>query len=152
MGTNTWSPLFKKCGRNLNMQYFALTILALMILSCLIYLISVWSSGKISGVYYDKILDNKGLTKLIIFAPGFSERCMRASIYLLFILINGNPFVTHHYKWYPKNLVKRYYDTFGNINFRAHARKQDWILAIIMWGSALVFILTLILICIFSNL
>lgn len=132
------------------MQSLALILLASLVLFLLIYLCSAWMSGMISGEYFDKKLQEQGLSLIYIFSAGFSKRCTRAGVYLLLVLLNGNPCINHNCRWYPRFLTKRYHQAFGKTDFRLLARTQDWILAFILWGSCLAFILCALASCLLA--
>lgn len=133
------------------MDYFAVVVYCTMMFSLLVILVALWLSGAISGAYFDKKLQDQGLPQLVVFAAGFSSRCVRASIYLLLILLNGNPCIRHKLRWYPKFLVKRYCRVFGATDFRALARKRDWVLAIIIFGGYILLFITIIIMGVFPN-
>jgi hypothetical protein len=115
-------------------------------------LISLWSAGQVSGKYYDDQLKklNQELPFVIIF--GFSDRSARAGCYLLLILTNNNPFIRNNYLWYPLSFIRHYQLTFGDVDYRGLARKRDWVMAIILWGSMLGFLSSAIITCVASAL
>lgn len=132
------------------MQCIVLALLSSVILFVFSYLVSIWISGAITGKYYDHITKDMGWPLLIV--PGIccSRRCMRANCYLLYILCNGNPLFKLYIKFGNKAWVDSYYKYFGNINYRALARKRDWVLAYIMWGSFLAFLASMLMVCVLA--
>jgi hypothetical protein len=119
------------------MQFLALTLLFLVVMFLSIFLFSMWIAGMISGGYYDQKLQEHGMAKPIVIPVGCSRKCARAIAYLFLIITNGNPFIRTTWKWYPKSFADNYKKLFGDIDYRRLARKRDWVLAIVLWGSGL---------------
>ena len=113
-------------------------------------LISLWFSGIVSGKYYDAKTKELDKPLLIVPAIGCTDRCARATCYLLYILCNGNPLMKIYTKCGRKNYADGYYDYFGRIDYRALARKRDWVMAILFWGSGACFLISGITMCIAS--
>ena len=134
------------------MEYFVLTLLACMIFFLLIFWLSLWSAGSISGVYFDNKTRELGKPLLIVFVVGCSDRCARAGCYLLYILCNGNPILKLYFICGRKAYVEDYYECFGRINYRKLARKRDWVMAILLWGSIMICLTSVIILCIASAL
>ena len=86
----------------------------------------------------------------IVARIGCSGASARASCYLLLVLTNGNPFINYGYKWYPASLIRNYQTNFGTIDYRSLARKKDWVMAILFWGSALAFLISGTVMCVIS--
>lgn len=116
----------------------------------LIALLLLWSIGAISGRYFDERLREKGKKLPIVPRIGCSGPSARAGCYLLLVLTNGNPFINHECKWYPAFSIRNYQINFGDIDYRAIARKRDWVMAILFWGSALIFLISGTVMCITS--
>jgi hypothetical protein len=132
------------------MQCIVLTLLSLVVIFVLSYLISIWISGSITGKYYDNKTKELGWPLLIVPAICCSRRCMRASCYLLYILCNGNPLFRLYIKFGNKAWVDNYYNHFGKIDYRALARRRDWVLASILWGSCLAFLVFTLIACLLA--
>ena len=117
-----------------------------------IALISLWFSGMVSGKYYDAKTKELNKPLLFVVAVGCTDRCARATCYLLYILCNGNPLMKIYAKCGKKNYADGYYDYFGRIDYRGLARKRDWVMAILFWGFDLMFLISGIIGCIASAL
>jgi hypothetical protein len=117
-----------------------------------IEMISLWISGMVSGKYYDAKTKEFNKPLLFVVPVGCTDRCARAGCYLLYILCNGSPLMKIYAKCGRKNYVDGYYDYFGRIDYRALARKRDWVMAILFWGSGMIFLTSGIIGCIASAL
>jgi hypothetical protein len=134
------------------MDTIAIISLCSCLIAMMIALISLWFSGMVSGKYYDAKTKELNRPLLFAVAVGFTDRCARAGCYLLYILCNGDPLMKIYAKCGRKNYVDGYYDYFGRIDYRALARKRDWVMAILLWGSFSVFLTSIIILCIYSAL
>jgi hypothetical protein len=120
------------------------------LISLILGLLSLWSMGKVSGKYYDACIIKLGQRLPIVIRVGCSGASARAGCYLLLVLLNGNPLVRNQSKWYPELFIKSYRINFGDVGYRKLARKRDWVMAILFWGSALCFLLSATMMCVIS--
>ena len=134
------------------MMEIIINISFICMLICLpINLISLWSCGIVSGKHFDSKLKELDQNLPLIMIASCSDRSARAICYLFLILSNGNPFIRKNYRWYYR-FIKPYLISFGIINYRALARKRDWMMAILYWGSLVIFIVSLVIGCVTSAL
>jgi hypothetical protein len=132
------------------MEIIALIPFFIFIFTFFTLLIILWIIGPVSGTYFDAALTKKHCFLPYFYSPFHSRRCMRGGFYLLLLLTDGNPYKSFC-KWWPK-LFKAQKNTYIDFNYRAIARKRDWLLAIIYGGALLLFFLSAILMCIFGAL
>jgi hypothetical protein len=133
------------------MEVFAVLLYCLMLFFLLSYFVAIWCSGKISGKYYDDKTKELGYPLLIVPRVCCTRRCMRASCYLLYVLCGCNPLLSLYARCGRQAWVEGYYKYFGKINYRIYARKRDWVMAFILWGSFIMFIIAIIIMGIFPN-
>ena len=115
-----------------------------------ITLILLWSIGAISGRYFDAKLKERGQDLPIVARIGCSGASARAGCYLLLVLSNGNPFVNYGYRGWSASFIRNYNRNFGDTDYRALARKRDWVTAVLFWGSASIFLISGTVMCITS--
>ena len=113
----------------------------------LILFVSMCLIGTVTGNYYDKHIKQlkKPLPRLI--AVGCTRKSTRASGYLFMILTRWNFLSDRVNNPFLKNQCIGYKLTFYDIDYRALARKRDWLMAILFFGSGVLFIFFLILMC-----
>lgn len=120
------------------------------LISLILGLLSLWSMGKVSGYYFDERLRKLGQSLPIVARVCCSGASARAGCYLLLVLSNGNPFVNYGYRWWSASFIKNYHRNFGDADYRAMARKRDWVMAVLFWGSVAGFLISLVIICLSS--
>jgi hypothetical protein len=132
------------------MNIMILLIIFSAIIGAFTAMIVLWIIGPISGAYFDAALTKKHISFPYVYSPFHSRRCMRGSIYFLLMITNGNLHKTFC-KWWPK-VIKPQKNTFMDFNYRAIARKRDWLLAIIFWSAMLISFISTIAGCILGAL
>jgi hypothetical protein len=108
-------------------------------------LVLLWSIGAISGRYFDARLKEKKQRLPIVIRVGTSGPAARATCYYACILMDSM-----RSGCVPKKIKNNYLNNFGKTDYRALARKRDWVMAILFWGSTLGFLVSGIIMCITS--
>jgi hypothetical protein len=116
-----------------------------MVFFLIVYLILFWTIGVISGRYFDAKLISEKQKLPIVIRIATSRSAARATCYYACILMDSMKS-----KYMPKRMKRNYINNFGKTDYRALARKRDWVMAILFWGSALGFLITATTVCVIS--
>jgi hypothetical protein len=127
--------------------YIALDV---MLIFLLVELLSAGFVGIVSGKYYDEQLKRLGKSLPIVVRVACTKRCARAIAYLLMVLLRLNLLRDKIKSPFWKKQLIGFEFNFGNIDYRELARKRDWVMAILFWGSAACFVLLGTIMCITS--
>ena len=104
---------------------------------------------RISGNYFDKEFHKLGVEPPFIVGVFRSEKQVRASLYMFFILFNLSAFINKHFS--EKRLAKMGKRRLSILDYRALARKRDWVMAYFFCGAQFSFVIGLVPLCIVSR-
>jgi hypothetical protein len=129
-------------------QTLDLILLVLTVMPMLMMGICLCLMGTISGKHFDrKLKENKcSLPWTIASDYCVTKLCGRTTMYLFLVLTNSNRWLTStksknkYILRLKSNHLLRYHDA----DYRSFARKRDWVMAIMYWGSLCIWVLTLL--------
>ena len=113
--------------------------------------VSMCFIGSVTGKYYDAKLKKHGQRLPNIPNMLGTRLCGRARLYLLLILLNNTPRLGKQYKWWPKSRIMTFQVIFGDIDYRALARKRDWLMAVLFWYSSVLCMIFFVIMCLASQ-